>query len=55
MLANGKPSKCVFGCGQQGFNDWAGSKIDLDRRIAKARDIAGADAITTGRCTIFGD
>jgi integrase len=44
--ADGTPSKCVFGRGQQGFNDWAGSKNDLDRRIAEARRAVGADAIT---------
>jgi len=46
MQADGTPSKFVFGRGRQGFNDWAGSKIDLDRRIAEARRAAGADAIT---------
>jgi integrase len=35
MQTDGTPSKSVFGRGQQGFNDWAGAKIDLDKRIAE--------------------
>jgi integrase len=46
MQADGTPNKCVFGRGRQGFNDWAGSKNDLDRRIAEARRATGADAMS---------
>jgi integrase len=42
-LPDGTPCDLVFGRGQQGFNDWAGSKIDLDRRINQARRDAGAE------------
>lgn len=40
---DGTPCDWVFGRGQQGFNDWAGSKIDLDRHIAAARRAAGLE------------
>jgi integrase len=42
---DGTPCDLVFGRGKQGFNDWAGAKVDLDRRIAQARNAAGADPI----------
>lgn len=42
---DGTPYDRVFGRGQQGFNDWAGSKMDLDRRIAQARSAAGTEAM----------
>ena len=35
----------VFGRGKGGFNDWAGSKADLDKRINQARQAAGADPV----------
>jgi integrase len=46
-LTNADDTPCdhVFGRGQQGFNDWAGSKIDLDRRIAQVRTAAGVEQI----------
>jgi integrase len=43
MWSDGTPCDFVFGRGKQGFNDWAGSKIDLDRRIAQARNATGAE------------
>jgi integrase len=39
--ADGTPCDLVFGRGKQGFNDWAGSKRDLDRRINDARHTSG--------------
>jgi integrase len=36
MQADG-PRALVFGHGQRGFQDWSGSKADLDERIAAAR------------------
>jgi integrase len=32
---DGTPCDLVFGRGTRGFNDWRGSKVDLDARIAK--------------------
>jgi len=39
---DGSPCELVFGRGKRGFNDWAGAKIDLDNRIAKAHRDTGA-------------
>jgi integrase len=41
-LLDGSECDLIFGRGKQGFNDWAGSKNDLDRRIDQARRDAGA-------------
>jgi hypothetical protein len=41
--SDGTPCDLVFGRGKQGFNDWAGAKIDLDRRIARARSAADGE------------
>jgi integrase len=35
--ADGTPRNLVFGYGQRGYQDWSGSKADLDARIAVAR------------------
>jgi integrase len=40
---DGTPSDLVFGRGKNGFNDWAGSKADLDRRVNQARQAAGLE------------
>jgi integrase len=40
---DGTPCDLIFGRGRQGFNDWAGSKLDLDRRIDQSRCAAGVD------------
>jgi integrase len=40
---DGTPCDLIFARGLQGFNDWAGSKVDLDRRINQARRQAGAE------------
>jgi integrase len=40
---DGTACDLIFGRGRQGFNDWASAKIDLDRRIARARNAAGTD------------
>jgi integrase len=40
---DGTACDLIFGRGKQGFNDWAGSKIDLDARINQARRAAGAE------------
>lgn len=42
---DGSPCDLVFGRGKEGFNDWAGSKIDLDARIDRARKAAGTKPI----------
>ena len=41
--SDGTPCDLVFGRGKQGFNDWAGAKTDLDRRIARARSAADGE------------
>jgi integrase len=41
--SDGTPCALVFGRGKNGFNDWAGSKADLDRRINQARQTAGLE------------
>jgi integrase len=41
--SDGTPCDLIFGRGKQGFNDWAGSKVDLDRRIDLARRAVGTD------------
>lgn len=43
--SDGMSCDLVFGGGKGGFNDWAGSKIDLDRRINQARREGGAEPI----------
>jgi integrase len=40
---DGTPCDLIFGRGKQGFNDWAGSKIDLGRRIKQVRHAAGVE------------
>jgi integrase len=35
--ADGTPRDLVFGYGQRGYQDWSGSKTDLDARITAAR------------------
>jgi integrase len=40
---DGTPCDLIFGRGRLGFNDWAGSKLDLDRRIGQARRAAGVN------------
>jgi integrase len=42
---DGSPCDLVFGRGQRGFSDWVGAKIDLDTRIAEARQAAKIKAI----------
>jgi integrase len=41
--SDGTPLPTIFGRGAVGFNDWNGSKRDLDRRINEARQAAGAE------------
>jgi integrase len=41
--ADGTPRDLVFGYGQRGYQDWSGSKADLDARIAAARKGRGLD------------
>ena len=47
---NGKERDLVFGRGDRGFQDWSGSKADLDVRIATARKGRALE----WRCTISG-
>jgi integrase len=37
VQSDGSPRDLVFGHGQMGYQDWSGSKIDLDTRITAAR------------------
>jgi len=41
--ADGTPRDLVFGFGARGWQDWSGSKADLDERIAEAQGAALAD------------
>jgi integrase len=40
---DGTACDLIFGRGRHGFNDWAGSKVDLDKRIDQPRRAAGAE------------
>jgi integrase len=40
---DGTPCDFVFGRGKVGFNDWVGSKADLDKRINQAHQAADAE------------
>jgi integrase len=42
---DGTPCDLIFGRGSKGFNDWAGSKTDLDRRIDQARRAAALESM----------